>query len=140
METLSEFESWIRSAIDAAAARLAEQKETAQDSLEAKILNYLQEHRFSDITLESLADHVGFSPNYVSKLFRSITGTTFTDYITDLKMQQACLLLQEGRHHVQEIAVQLGYASTSHFINVFKRKIGCTPKQYQKQHQLGQSS
>ncbi|UUZ83785.1 AraC family transcriptional regulator [Paenibacillus sp. P26] len=100
--------------------------------LEQKPLGYIHEHIFNDISLESISDHIGMSPNYVSKLFRTMTGQTFIEYVTEAKMRNAARLLMEKKHTVQEISDLLGYNSNSHFIRVFKERFGCTPKQYQK--------
>ncbi|WP_248929802.1 helix-turn-helix domain-containing protein [Paenibacillus hamazuiensis] len=132
METLEAFREWADELIETGTAKVKEKKLSVDATLEQKLLSYIHDHIFNDISLESISEHVGMSPNYVSKLFRTMTGQTFIEYVTETKMQNAARLLMEKKHTVQEISDLLGYSSNSHFIRVFKDRFGCTPKQYQK--------
>lgn len=75
----------------------------------------------------------GFSHGHLCKLFRDYTGTTLVDYFSRQKCDYAHTLLKNKALTITDISATLGYESLSHFIQVFKKYNGTTPKQYRKQ-------
>ena len=59
---------------------------------------YMKEHVGEDISLEKIADKLFLNPAYFSRLFKQHTGTTFTDYLIELRMEKAKELLSLGRY------------------------------------------
>jgi two-component system response regulator YesN len=106
----------------------------SNNDFDNKIRSFIKNNVFDQISLELLADHVGMSPTYLSKVFKDYMGQTFTDYVTDLKMEHAVQLILEKKLNIQEISTKLGYNSTHYFIKRFRERYGVTPKQYQKLH------
>lgn len=66
---------------------------------------------------------------YLSHYFKKETGFTILQYITNQKMMLAKTLLRDGVS-ITEAAIRLSYSSDSHFISVFKKNVGITPKKY----------
>lgn len=95
-----------------------------------KSLEYIYAHIHSRITVEELAESVGLSPSYLSKLFKSETGLAISDYIRNQKVERAKNLLQFSDYSFIEIANYLAFSSQSHFIQAFKAQVGMTPKKY----------
>ena len=62
--------------------------------------------------------------------FKQIYGNTVFGFLTDYKMNTASKMLSSRSFNVNEVSTHLGYSSSSHFINVFKKKFGITPKKY----------
>ncbi|RXZ82878.1 response regulator [Paenibacillaceae bacterium] len=91
---------------------------------------YIQEHYSEPITLQTVADYVYLSPEWLSTLFKKHVGTTFLDYLTQLRMEKAKDLLQDVSLKVYQIGLQVGYKDTVYFSKLFKKKFGCTPKEY----------
>ncbi|WP_019535796.1 AraC family transcriptional regulator [Paenibacillus ginsengihumi] len=133
--SLRRYVSWMDEVLDACTAAVDASRSAGEALTEEKLRQYIENNLCNDISLESLSDYLGMNPNYVSKLFHTVMGKTFIEYVTDMKMQRASQLLIETKRTVQEIAELLGYRSTPHFIRVFKERYGLTPKQYQKRHQ-----
>lgn len=97
------------------------------------IKQYIHEHYAEQIDLNALATLVYLSPTYISKLFKQETGSTITDYITEVRLQQAKQLLTLHPHlKVQQISEQVGYTDVAYFHKLFKRTIGITPSQFKK--------
>ncbi len=136
-EYLADVESWAESVLRTVAAKVTEKKRSVDALTESKLKQYIEDNLFSDVSLESVSDWIGLSPNYVSKMFRIMTGNTFIEFVTERKMLRAVEMLGEKKLTVQAISEKLGYQSTPHFIRVFKERYGTTPKQYQKQHLSG---
>ncbi|EOU1703969.1 helix-turn-helix transcriptional regulator [Clostridium perfringens] len=79
-------------------------------------------------TVSEIAYDLNMSlPSFSSK-FKKIMGMTPNDYLTNLKLNEAVRLLKFSS--VTEVAYDLGYENISHFIKLFKKKFGLTPKQY----------
>lgn len=83
-----------------------------------------------DFSLPELAADAGMSEAYFSRMFKKATGLSPSQYAIRLKMQQAQRLLRETNMPIIEVALDVGYASPSHFSQVFRREIGVTPRDY----------
>ena len=81
-------------------------------------------------TLKELADQVEISLNNLKEGFKQVYGNTVFGFLFDYKMNIASHLLSTKNYNVNEVAHQLGYSTSSHFITAFKNKFGTTPKRY----------
>jgi YesN/AraC family two-component response regulator len=98
-----------------------------------KAASYLQEHYMTGVSLESCADLFGTSPYTLSRAFKQILGTTFIDYLTSIRLEQAKLLLLDPDLQISEAAEKVGYQH-SYFNRLFKKYEGITPSQYREQN------
>jgi len=80
--------------------------------------------------LEEIGRAVGCSPFHLSRTFSSATGMTIPQYIRQLRMERAAELLRSGKFNVTEAALEVGYASLSHFSQAFHETFGCCPGLY----------
>lgn len=92
--------------------------------------SYLKSNYASNITLQGLATELSVHPVWLSQLFKRETKVTFSQYLTELRMEEAKRLLQESNLKIYEIAEQVGYTDLQHFGQVFKKKTGATPKEF----------
>ena len=67
----------------------------------------------------------------MSHLFRNEMGTTFSDYLTRVRLEAAKKLLMEGAS-VDKTAEEVGYNDGNYFIKIFKKYVGVTPAKYRK--------
>ena len=95
----------------------------------SEILLYLKDH-YNSATLESTAHHFGFHPNYLSSIFKKLTGKRFIDYLHQIRLQEACNLLKSTNISIDQIASMVGYSNISFFYRLFKNKYGITPAKY----------
>ncbi len=105
------------------------QKMLAMDKV-SQVKSYLAEHIDTNLNLEVLASHVGCSRHYLSRTFSKFTGTTISQYLRHLRIEQAATLLAAGDLNVGEIADKVGYHSSSHFSKAFFHEKGCLPSKY----------
>lgn len=94
-------------------------------------IRYMYLHLDEKLTIPCLADTAGLSEGYFTRLFKKYTHTTPARFLTDLKLEAACVHLASGCT-VTEAAQKTGLDNISHFIRLFKQKYGITPKAYQK--------
>lgn len=84
------------------------------------------------IKTHEAAKKCGMSDGHFSRTFKAVMGTTFTGYVKSVKMDQAERMLKCTDMSVTDIAQMLAYATTSHFIEDFRKEKGFSPKQYRK--------
>ena len=98
------------------------------DKIKPSIL-YIEKNFSSNISLGELAGECSMSSNYFCKIFKDVTGQTPVEYITTYRIEAACEMLLSGVS-VTDTAYDCGFNDLSYFINVFKRSMGISPKQY----------
>jgi two-component system response regulator YesN len=91
---------------------------------------YIEVHYMEKISLEIVSNAVFICPSYLSRLFTEVEGFTFVEYVTEVRMDHARLLLREYKYKIYEVAEMVGYHNIKHFIRVFKEKCGMPPSQY----------
>ena len=91
---------------------------------------FMEQHYPESLTLADVADHVGLSSEYLSRLFREETGVKFVVYLNNLRLKHALRLLETTNLKVYEIAEKVGYSNLSYFSTVFKKNFGQNPFDY----------
>lgn len=101
-------------------------KKAAMKRLELAF-SYINSHYCEKITLEEVAASVYMSPNYFSSYFRKVTGISFSDYVTNLRISHARELLRSKKSSVAEIALECGFNNVSNFYRLYKKYVGAAP-------------
>lgn len=106
---------------------------TYGNDLTLTLITYLEENYSGGITLDDLASVVNLNKDYMCALFKSETGRTIMNCLTDIRLGHARqFLMQYPEKKVRQIAGMCGFESPSYFGKVFKKAIGMTPEQYRK--------
>lgn len=94
---------------------------------------YLQEHYPHDISFQDLAEHFGFTLEYLGKIFKRQTGETPLKYLTKIRMNEAKrLLIQHPDLEIQKIGELVGYKDGFYFSRAFKAYTGVQPSEFKK--------
>jgi AraC-like DNA-binding protein/ligand-binding sensor protein len=88
---------------------------------------FAREHCCEDFREADVARACGISPSHLSRTFRKIMGITFTQYLTELRMNEAQRLLVRTSMSVMEVAMSVGYSRHSYFSKRFRQTVGVTP-------------
>jgi AraC-like DNA-binding protein len=96
-----------------------------------KVDKFVREH-YTDVNLSltMIADSIGLSVKYISKLFKMETGQGLLSYIGAVRIQKAKDLLDQGRHTLSEVSETVGYTSIKTFRRVFQKIEGINPGKY----------
>lgn len=97
------------------------------------ILIYIEQNIQNPIHIESLAEMCNMSYSYFAKTFRELYGQSCKDYIEFVRLSKAENLLLFTNADLTYISTETGFSDCSHFIRVFKKKYGTTPKQFRAQ-------
>ena len=103
-----------------------------QDDLIHQIKKYLANNYVSDWDLSELAALFYINSSYLSHIFKKKTGMTISLYIENLRIQNACKLLQDTSMPISEIATAVGYSDPNYFTKRFRKKTGSSPGTYRK--------
>lgn len=98
---------------------------------------YIGNHLYENLTLEKVAQKVYMSRAQFARRFHQQNGTTFTEYTTQLRLEQAQRLLKETDYSIPYISQMVGYKSPTHLYNLFSARFGITPQQF-RQNSLSQ--
>lgn len=96
------------------------------------ILDWLSLEFRKPVTLARTASKFGISETYLSRLFRHTTHFSFIEYLTSLRIQEACRLLSSSRDTVSDISFSCGFGSVTQFGRCFRRITGEAPLSYRK--------
>jgi AraC-like DNA-binding protein len=97
-------------------------------------IQYVYDHLDSKLSLHVLATQINVSPSYLNRVFQANVGSSVTQFVTKIKLQQAEHYLIDSTLSVQQIAQRLGFTDPYYFSRVFKRNLSISPRAYRNQH------
>ena len=115
---------------DAFVTRVHDVRESACPPLVQSACYYLDSHLGEKISVPALAEKMGYSATYLTRVFKRQTGMTVNEYVRAQRIRQAKEALREGQESVQSISHRLGFGSHSYFTAQFKEATGMTPIEY----------
>lgn len=89
-----------------------------------------ENYKHDDMSLNTVAAQVNISPSYFSTIFSNEMGQTFVEYLTRVRLDKAKELLMCSTMRTAEIGYAVGYKDSHYFSYIFKKIVGCSPKEY----------
>ncbi len=105
---------------------------TFSDPLIGNIINYLNEHISEKILLKDITKEFNLNRNNLNQLFINNTNTTCLNYLLDMRIDLAKIMLSETELPICEISERVGFLDTNYFTKVFKKSNSLTPTDYRK--------
>ena len=96
---------------------------------------YLDQHYRENINLNIVANTFGYSPTYVSRIFKMKCGINFTDYLNACRITAAKEILCNSQKPLKDIAQEVGLTGATLFIRIFEKYEGCTPGEWRRRIQ-----
>ncbi|GGD66554.1 response regulator transcription factor [Paenibacillus nasutitermitis] len=109
-----------------------ENKDMKPKNLIPLLMQWIHSNYQHNICLQQFAADHHVSLGYLSKLFKSQTGGTFSDYLIHYRIGKAKILLTEGMERLSDVSSLVGYEDAKHFSHLFKKIVGETPQAYAK--------
>ena len=95
-------------------------------------ISYIEKCYYQNPSLEETAKGAGFSPAYFSRLFHTQMGKSYSEYLCNVKLHHASILLVQSQKSVMEIAQETGFCHGNYLNELFKKKMGMTPGEFRK--------
>lgn len=102
------------------------------DPVVASLLRHMETRFNTDISLNDLVDELGMSESTLARRFKRVTGATFVEHLTVIRLGKALELLSDPTHRVSEVAAHIGIGDSRYFSEIFKRYTGYTPSEFRK--------
>lgn len=115
--------------------KCARKKEERKDSLltyAQKGIDYISSHYSYPISIEEIANHVGISRSHLFRAFQIYVNQSPKEYLTDIRINQACHLLETSQLSIAAIANSVGFEDGLYFSKSFKKRKGVSPLNYKK--------
>lgn len=96
------------------------------------LITYIHSHYNEKVTLDDIALSANISRSECCRFFKKMTQLTPIEYLTNYRINQSIYLLKNSDHTITEIASEVGFSSSSYFINKFKQHTAYTPKEFQR--------
>lgn len=109
-------------------------RENVKNFDEQTIIKYLREYVENnytfDISMQEVAEDMGYSDAYFSKLFKQYFNQNFTAYLTEYRIKKAKELLTDTNNSIKDISRMVGYEDSNYFAKIFKRIVGEIPSKF----------
>lgn len=130
LQSLEDIRHWLSTVIEKIAAELKDKRENKNVEIIEELVAYIRAHYHEPIGLQMLAELAFMNGNYLSKVFKEVTGKTFIDFLTEIRFEEACGLLLRTDKPIHEIAELTGFGQKQNLIRTFKKMTGLTPTEY----------
>ncbi|WP_028549424.1 helix-turn-helix domain-containing protein [Paenibacillus sp. UNC451MF] len=131
LQTREEIALWFQSRLFAPIIKmLSEKADTQYINIADRIVKMIHDLYDGEISLESCAAKLNFHPVYLSRVFKKEMGISFSDYLSEYRMNMAKVMLETTTMKISEIGEKLQYKNISAFIRTFRKTFGTTPGQY----------
>ena len=98
------------------------------------IINHIDEHYMDQLDLSSVATTFGYTPTYLSRMFKEHVGRNFYQYLQNVRLMNCVEEMKEDENvRLIECALNHGFPNAKSFITCFKKTFGCTPSDWLKQ-------
>ena len=119
--------------LDAVRQACAENQNKVDYEIVKKLIEYVENNYMYEISLNELAVQRFFmNASYLSRLFKGQTGKNFSRYLIEYRIEKAKELLNDTSLKISDIAMHVGFNTTSHFGQTFKKIVGETPEQFRR--------
>jgi two-component system response regulator YesN len=130
IENINHLHDWVMRKVEHLIKLVRSSHNSRQQDCIQKAVAYINENYYRDITLEEVSNEVYLNPSYFSRIFKSLQGESFIDYLTRVRLENAKKLLQEDRTSINRIAKMVGYQDAKYFSTLFRKHEGCTPSEF----------
>lgn len=104
---------------------------SSYDAVTRAVTMLAEQYADPQLSVNSMAEQLEMSTGYFSRIFNEATGSSFPDYVNNLRLEKAQMLLKNNKAmSIREIARDVGYSSDSYFSSSFKKKYGISPSKF----------
>lgn len=105
----------------------------------SRITSYMKKNYNQEITLEGVADEFGFSPTYLSRMFKRYANVSYKTYLLNLRTEYGLREMMNTGHSLSDVALNNGFPNSRAFAKAFSKRYGCLPSEYRRRMDRGDS-
>lgn len=129
-----ELSAWVRLMLETLVEQIGGNEAYPNSLLLLRALRHMETHLHEHLGRDEVARVAGISPGHFSKLMTERMGKSFSQLLTQLRVQRAKELLTNGTLSLGELALECGFCDQSHLNKVFRQQTGVSPGQWRKEH------
>ena len=95
-----------------------------------QVCNIIQNNYAENLTVQNIADLVYLTVPHICTIFKKEMGLTINDYLARTRIEKSKELLTDPRYKLYEVSQAVGYLDPAYFAKLFKKYVGCTPKEF----------
>ncbi len=131
MQTTKNVVSWTRRKLETWVQKVQENIDgKSGNQLVREVKKYVRDHYDDRVVLAEIAESLFVNRNYLSQLFKKVTGETFVTYLNKYRIKKAQEKLREKKYMVYEVSEMVGYQNSNYFSQVFKSITGVSPSDF----------
>lgn len=139
LSSFASLKAWGESMLEKCISLLTKNYSFNDQTLVRKAIDYIERNYTKEISLDLVAAHVHLSTAYLSRIFNKKAGTSFSEFLTQVRLKEAKRRLRTSNETIDQIAEATGFSSNSYFSAVFKKHEGVTPSEYRAKPKPGGS-
>jgi len=128
--TIDQLFSWLKCCYKEIIDEMVRSQSQNKKAIIGNIKRYIDEHYQEEINLDELANHFQYNSSYLSQLFKNETGSNIFNYLTEIRIYNAKVLLNNKDAKIYEVCRKVGYQDAKYFSQVFRKVTGMTPVEY----------
>ncbi|RKP57330.1 response regulator [Cohnella endophytica] len=129
--SLDESFQWLSQLFGQTISHYREQKVSRVQKIARNVQEFIEEHYVdSELSVENIAKHLHLDSSYIRKVFSKEFNMNIAEFITQVRMKQAKLLMDTDNMKMQELSERVGYSDAGYFSKVFKKYCGILPSEY----------
>lgn len=109
---------------------------TGFSAVSKAIIEYMDREYMNDVSLQAIADSVGFNKNYMCSVFKRDSGLTIGECLNMIRIHKAAELISYSDMNLAQVSASTGFPNLSHFNRIFKKVAGIPPGQYRRMYTM----
>ncbi|KRE36424.1 AraC family transcriptional regulator [Paenibacillus sp. Soil724D2] len=131
LETLEQMKLWFAYYILHEMQRIKEKRKHLNSDLLGRIRDFIEGcYANTELSVEMVANRFDYNPMYFGRLFKELFNQSFSEYITELRLNKSKVYLEQDQIAIKEVGVKVGFNNPSYFVTLFKKHTGMSPSEY----------
>jgi len=136
-DNLSDLNAVLENAAEQTVAKVHEFNNNNMKLLMRRAVDYIESHYAEEVTLNQVAEKLYVSNFYLSRMFKKELGVNFIDYLNELRIEKAKILLSDAKYKTYEVAEAVGVPNSHYFSKLFRKYVGMTASEYRESGKKG---
>lgn len=130
LNSIDDIRLWFENILTKVNQYIKSKRENKNMEIIDKITDYIKWHYKEPINIQDISDRIYMNHTYFCKVFKERTGKTFVEYLTEIRINNACKLLSNTNKNIAYIGCECGFGGNLNFMRAFKKSVSMTPTEF----------